>query len=126
MSYSIEKIGNEPIIVNILHADFDFQTEAQASTREAIQLLEAQTEPVYYITDITAPTFTFEDTVAGSALAALGESPVFHHRNVKQVLLVVADDMQAMSGKGMQSKTYGNVNIETFTNIEDALASART
>jgi hypothetical protein len=126
MSYSIEQLTDDPIVIVTLHEDFDFKLEGEQSTLEAIALLDSLDESVYYISDISAAQFDFEDTIMGSNMAARGENPLFHHRNVKQVLLVVGDVMQEMSAEGMQSDVYGNVNIRAFHNIDDALAHARS
>lgn len=70
--------------------------------------------------------FGFSESVQASSMAARGDNPLFHHPKVKQVLLVVGDIMQELSAKGMQSDTFGNVNIRTFKSVEEALAYARS
>ena len=126
MSYIVEMLPDEPILISTLHADFDFSTEAQSSTEDALALLEKVSEPVYYIADSSKVRFSFDDTIEGSNMAARGDNPLFHHPNVKQVLLVVGDVMQEMSAKGLQSDIFGNVNVKTFASMDEALAHARS
>jgi hypothetical protein len=126
MSYTIEKYPEEPIIVNTLHANFNFEADAENSTREAMKLLDTVPEPVYYIADTSQVNFDMDDTVKGSSFAARGDNPIFHHPNIKQVLLVIGDNaVQAMTAEGMRTEIYGNVNIKTFATQAEALAYAR-
>lgn len=126
MSYTVEKYEGEPIIVAMLHADFNLEKEAQASSQESIALLDAAPEPVYYISDSSQVKFSTDETIKGTSFAARGENPVFHHPNIKQVLMVIGDNaMQAMTAAGMQTETFGNVNIKTFATLDEALTYAR-
>lgn len=125
MSYSIEVFEGEPIILVTLNADFDLETEGEASIGEAMTLLATAPEPVYYINDLRAATFDFMATVQGSNMAARGENPIFHHPNVKQVILITNTDIQNAAAKGMGSSTFGGANIVTFNDIAAALDYAR-
>lgn len=126
MTYTVESYPNDPIVISILHEGFNFDTDAAASTEAVLQLLNTVTEPVYFIADTSQVQFSMYDTLKGSTMAAQGDNPLFHHPNIKQVLLVVGDSvLQAMTAEGMQADIYGNVNIKSFAKLEDALTFAR-
>jgi hypothetical protein len=126
MSYTVEAYANENIVISTLYSDFHLETEGPRSSEEVRAILDAAKAPMYFVTDSSRVKFSLDDTIKGSSLAARGDNPIFHHPNVKQVLMVVGDDaMQAMTADGMQTEVYGNVNVKTFATLEDALAFAR-
>lgn len=125
MSYSIEKLPDEPILIVTLHKEFAFSRDSVAANMEAKAVLDQSKEPLYYVADTSAVRFNMDETVEGSNFASRGETAIFQHPNIKQVLLVVGDIMQEMTAAGMRSEAFGSVNILTFASREDALAHAR-
>lgn len=125
MSYTIERFANEPILLVSLNRDFDFATEAEKSAREAIAILENSHEQLYYISDVSKVHFDMDETIKGSSMAARGENPLFHHPKVKKVILITGDTLQEMTAQGLTSSTFGNTNIITFKNLNEALNYVR-
>jgi hypothetical protein len=126
MSYLNEKLAGEPIIISTLHKDFDFATEAEPSAIENLALLNAATQPLYFIADLRAVHFDLGELIAGADLAAGGENPMLHHPNVKEALFVITDKIMEIAAENLGSQAFGRVKVKLFDNLEDALAYARS
>jgi hypothetical protein len=125
MAYTVKHIQEDNVILTQLHADFDYATEGERSIIEATDALDNVTTPVYYISDISAVQFSMQDTIEGSNAAARGDNTLFHHPNIKQVLLVIGDALQQLATQGLTSNAFGNTNIKAFATLDEALDYAR-
>lgn len=126
MSYSIEKLEGEPIIINRWEVDFDDKVELPLVVKEIRELLDKATEPTHLISDRTVYKPTVETGSAGAQAAGRGPNPLFHHPNIGKIAFVTTDKITELIAKGMKSNTYGAVHIEICETMEDALAYVRT
>jgi hypothetical protein len=122
----MEMLPSEPILFQTWFEDFDFSTDLAALTQQATQILEAQPEPVFFITNMLAVKISLDNMIAGANYAVQGDTALFLNPKLRQIIFVVANPMVRMGAKGMDSHLFGNVRIELFDTTEEALAYARS
>ncbi len=126
MSFHVEQLDEEPIILITLSSDFDPYTEGDSLTDQILSLLDQQPEPVYYITDFSNIRLSLEQLLYVASFVARGEKPVLHHPKIRCAILVTSDAMLSMSAQGLDSAVFGNVHMEVFSSLDDALDRARS
>ena len=122
MCYHIEKLPGKPIIVAALKADFNIADDWEEFISEIMALLDDQPEPVFYISDLRQASFNFNDLLAGTNLATRGSSAVLKHPNVRENLVITTSSMLKLAAKGLNSVTFGNIDVKVFDSVEEALA----
>jgi hypothetical protein len=125
MSYSIEKLPNEPIIVQILNEDYTFGGEASPSMKELTQLLDAQPEPIWLIMDMSAVTLSLDDAIQAASMAT-EQHKLLKHRNTRESILVTDKRLIKLMAQGMNNPIFGNIVLKTFDLRSAALAYARS
>ena len=125
MSYSIEKLPGEPVILTIMGEDFSME-EHEEFLGELIALFDSQPEPVYLIADVENYTFSLQDLLIAVNKAARGGAAILHHPNLAGTLTVSTSKLMRLSAKGVKSDTFGNVHAEIFNTVEEALTYVRT
>lgn len=65
---------------------------------------------------------TLDEIVFGANRIARGENSLWHHPNIKQVILVTDNNTLRLSAKGMASQTFGNLIVPVFVSLDEALA----
>lgn len=124
MSIKIEKLPNEPIIVEHVDTEFSFKTEANESIQIALSALDQQSEPVFYIIDATDAKMSLDDIIASASLVTK-QFALFKHKNIRETLLVTQSHFTALAAKGLNSPIFGHVNLRVFKTLEEALSHAR-
>ncbi len=124
MSYTVEKLPNEPIILDILNADYNRATDANSHLEELLNLLEAQRTPVYLIFDISEVAFSLDDIMQGIKLATK-QYQVFKHSNIRENIFVTDSRFMKLASDGMRNPIFGSLSIRTIETRDAALAYAR-
>ena len=125
MSYTTEKLHDEPIIVATLYADYNHAQEGEAAINEAVAMLGAQSEPVYYVLDVTKYAPTFEELVSSVNWGGKGNLPTFRHPNVRESIVVSSNGMVKLAAQGLKTATWGNTTIPVFDTLNEALTYVR-
>ena len=125
MSYSVEKLPGEPIVVSTMLDDFSVADHLPGMIDELSALFDSQPEPVYYISDVGHLSLNLEDILFGSTATARGQNPVLHHPNIKRTILVTSSKMIKLAVKGMNSEVFGNIRIDLFETVDEAFAYVR-
>ena len=123
MSYSIEKIADAPIVI-FVHAG-----QAAADMDEAINAvvatLDAQTAPVFLISDLRGLAVGVDDLTKGANMATRGAGSMMHHRNVRETLLVSDQNLMRLAAQGLSNAAFGNVKVRVFETTEQAVTYCR-
>jgi hypothetical protein len=125
MSYTIEKLPNEPIIVQVLNEDYTFGNEAAPSMAELTKLLDAQPEPVWLIMDMSAISLSLDDAIQAASMSTQ-QFKLLKHRNAQESILVSDSRLIKLMAQGMNAPIFGNITLKTFETRGAALAYART
>ncbi len=124
MSIKIEKLPDEPIVVEYVDADFSIKTQGNESVHMAVSALDQLSEPVFYIFDTTEARMSLDDIIASASLATR-QFALFKHPNIRETLLVTQSHVTALAARGMNSPIFGNVHMRVFKTLEEALSYAR-
>jgi hypothetical protein len=123
---SFEQLPGEPIVVVSLGKDYDFITGAEEGTQAALDVLDRQTQPVFWIVDFhIAPdqehSLNFEQLlVSSNSVTELWSDP-----RIRQVLVVTSDEIVRLAAQGMGTEAFGNLSIALFGSLNEAFAYAR-
>jgi hypothetical protein len=128
MSYSIEKLPVEPIILYTAHPDHNVAAELQYVIADLRELLDVQEEPVYFVNDLrNGPSPSVEDLLKASTLLARGDNPIYQHPNIRKLLVVSTDRIVRMAyQQGGSSATFGSIGVEVFETMEEAMEFVRS
>jgi len=124
MSYTLEKLPNEPIILDILNADYNRAADAQPHLNDLFALLEVQPTPVFLIFDISEVTFSFDDILQGIKLATK-QYQVFKHPKIQENIFVTSARFMKLASEGMHNPIFGGLSLRTIDTRAAALAYAR-
>ena len=119
MSYKTQKLAGYDAILTELHADFDLEHEIEQADSDTLAILEASDRKLTIIIDFQTK-LSFNDIVLGANTVARGQTPVWHHPNVKKVYLVSSDPAIVAAAKGMSSAAFGNLNIQVVHSVDEA------
>jgi hypothetical protein len=127
MSYTVEKLANEPITIYTA-LDFDIN-ELPKSDKALLDLLSKQTELVYHIMDMGSLKLNLDELIQVAGHVAFGKDATFRHplftKTVRELLLITADPTLALSGEALSSDIYGNIPVRVFNSREAALRYIR-
>jgi hypothetical protein len=127
MSYTIEKLRGEPILVNILHEDFRFGSKSQTNAHdEVIRILDDAPEPLFMIIDMSQVSMDFVSLMSNANTATRGVSPILHHPKIRRTIIVSNDLIIKLSVQGMDSPIFGNVSMMLFSTLDEAIDYARS
>ncbi len=128
MSFKIEMLPDEPIVVITLGEDFNVEADTPAISRQYIELVEAASQPVYLIIDFrpARKALSVASIIAGANLSAKGEVPFFNHPLNKEVIWVATSEVMKMAAKGLNTDIFGKLKVSVFETLEEALSYARS
>lgn len=116
-----KKLENEPIVIVTLPTDYNLAAELPKLMPQYINLLNAATEPVYWIVDARNSALTVEEIILGSSLVARGEHPLYHHPNIREVIYVTSSQIMKLAAEGMKGDSFGNVHIKIFDDLDQVM-----
>ena len=126
MSYSLELLPDEPILIITLHESYNHERDFEAYLNEAVVLLDSLDRPVYSITDIThIKVNIFQDFITGFNQVFRGQGATINHPNIDKVIIVSTDKLMKLGAKGLNSATFGFLSVPVFDTPEEALTYAR-
>jgi hypothetical protein len=126
MSYTVELRPDIASIVVAINRDFSMQDDLQPLCQEVIRTLDQSNRPLYYISDARQLSLTLDELIQGTNALVRGQYPFATHRNFKAMLLITSDSLISMAATGMRSDSFGNVHVEIFSSIDDAVAFVRS
>jgi hypothetical protein len=128
MSYSFETLDDNHIIIMTMHDDFDMAQEIQAAIKEGHALVEALPAPLVYITDVRALHFSNLNELLEAANAVRFINPderVSRHPKVLKSLAVISSRVIQAAAKGLNSVSFGHMEITMYPTLEETLVKAR-
>ncbi len=125
-TYKIEKLPGEPILVHTTFEGWSMADDLPASIDQAMEHLDAADEPLYYISDLSSGLrLSLQDVILGANWTARGGNAVFHHPNLREMLVVTDTRLIELAARGLDSEAFGNVPVSVFGTLEEALEYAR-
>jgi hypothetical protein len=125
MSYTFEKLPDEPILLSVLGEAYDVGRDASVASQQLFDLLETMDVPVFLVVDARDLKANFGDVVAGLGAATRGEGVGLKHPNVQEVVLVTTSGLVSMGAKALGQLQYGGLRSSVFETLDEALAYVR-
>jgi hypothetical protein len=116
-----KKLENEPVVIVTLPSEYNLAAELPKLMPKYISLLDAATEPVYWIVDARDSALKVEEIILGASLVARGEHPLYHHPNIRQVIYVTSNQIMKLAAEGMKGDSFGHVNIKLFDDLDQVM-----
>lgn len=124
MPFEVERLENEPIISTKLIAPFDVENDVPAFYSAVDAAIKPQEEKVFVIYDIRQFNFSFTDMMTGMALSRTGIPGSASDPRLK-IMVVGNQSLLQVGTESMKNDIYGNINVELFTDLDEALAGIR-
>jgi len=124
MSYTLELRKDISSVVATMAKNFDMATEYESFSRERYELFERSTQPLYYIISIEQK-LTLDDIIKSANALSHGQYGISKHPNFKKMMVITSDLAIVMAAKGLSSDAFGNMPVEVFAHLEDAVAAIR-
>jgi hypothetical protein len=124
MSVKVELLPGEPILLQTPSEDYDYKIDGIPAMDQTLEILDQQTKPVFYIIDMLKMTLSLDDMITAVSQATR-QRALFQHPNIIENLFVTQSRMIDLAAKGMNSPIFGNVKIQVFPTVDEALAYAR-
>jgi len=124
MSNTIEKLPNEPILVQTVDPEFSIKTQAGDMIERTLKFLDQQIEPVIYIIDMSQTSMDFEDIVMGASVATR-QFALFKHPKVRETIAISSSSLASAAARGLNSPIFGYVKLKVVKTLDEALAYAR-
>lgn len=122
MSYKIEKLPNQPVILTTIFSDGQWISDLARSDIEAKRLLEKSREPLFVIVDMSSLVFSLEEVIMGASRGARNQRVIGHRANLREMLIVSNSSLVKFASKGLDTPVFGYLNAGIFASVDDALA----
>ncbi len=125
MSYTLNYSRGEPYFIVTVNSDYSVD-DLDSLISDVRNLLDKSPIPLFYISDISKHTPSFDDIVQTVNMLARGEDAILMHPNIKEHLLVPGPNyIGASSTLGLDSPTFGNIKSIIFTGLDEAIKYAK-
>jgi hypothetical protein len=125
MPASFKKLENEPVVIITLPSEYNLAAELPKSMPKYLSLLDAASEPLYWIVDASHAALKADEIILGTSLVARGEHPLYRHPNIRQVIYVTTSNIMKLAAEGLKGNAFGHVNIKLFDDLNQALEYTR-
>jgi hypothetical protein len=125
-TYKIERLPGEPILIHTLLEGWSVADDMPVNIDQLIEHLDAADEPLYYIGDLSSGLrLSLQDVILAANRTARGSNALFHHPNLRELLMVTDLKLFELAARGLDSQAFGNVPVSVFQTLEEALEYAR-
>lgn len=125
-SYQVVKLSREPIIVSRFGADYDLVADFPESSKQVSRVFQEQTEPFYYILDISEMKMDFSQVVMRLADLTDPKSGPYRHPLLKEIILVTQADLGVLLVDAMHQEQYGALQGKLCSSEEEAIEYVRS
>ena len=122
---TFNKLPDEPIVIFTLSGSAADLSDSERDILQLNSFFDRLSTPVFLILDMSNAQVGLDDLLHGASDVYRGDNPVFKHPNIHEILHISDDPMLEMAAKGLDSETFGNVKIQLFNSLAEALAYAR-
>jgi hypothetical protein len=124
MSYLIDRIEDEPIVIITYGRDFESLTEMIPILMDGIIMVASIPGGAFVINDLTHVDLILEEVILGANLAHNDISP-FANPQVLGNILVTTSDLIKLAATGLNSETFGFLHLPVFNTVVEAVEYAR-
>jgi hypothetical protein len=120
--FTVEKLPNMPVVLFTAKPGYDIMHDLGESIMAAVEVIDSQSKPIYYIQDIRNLQPDLDGVVDAANRLSRGDSPLYHHPKILKVIGVTSDAAVRMAFKGMNSTVFGNTEVLAFDTVDEAIA----
>lgn len=126
MTFTTEKLDDEPIIVTILSQEFRVEHDMPKSDAAGRTILDASDEPMFNVVDLRTAQLNFQEIIQGTHEGTRGIDPIWHHPKIHQTIFVTESQLVKLAVKSMQGPAYANARVAVCETLDEALTLARS
>lgn len=128
MSYSLDALDDGQIIYFTMHEDFDMSVDMPDYLQKCYALVENGPEQIIIITDAREmKTKSIDDIIQGANSVRSPEAQrLSRHPKVIKSLSVITNKVVQVAMKGLNSASFGFVEVTVFETPEEAVGYSRT
>ena len=125
MPFTLEKRNDVNVVIATFDAEFQGEDQIKAYAKDSRELYDGLDSPVYLIIDCTDLNFSFNDVMTMIKDGVLGEHTIVNHPMNKGISLITDKRFYQMAAKGLNTASFGNLQIEIFKTVDEAIAWVR-
>ncbi len=125
-NYSLDLLPGEPLVVCQGFSEYSWKADFVPMADEVAALLNELDQPVFLIIDMTAMAADLADVIFSTNYAARSTNQFLHHPNMREFLAITTNKLISMAVQGMNTPTFGNVPVQIFSTLDDAMRYARS
>lgn len=126
MPYSFELLPDEPILINTVSESFSLEHNIDARFNDLAYYLNAATQPLCLIDDVRDLRIdAFHDLLFALNKAIEAQGVISKNPNLIAVIAVTTSTLIKRTAQSLGSNTFGNIDIQVFETLEEALDYAR-
>ena len=118
MSYTIEKMADQPAVLVHLNADFDSQADLWPAVEQSTELIIEQNAPTFSVWDTRQIITTVDGIVQGANVGRSFDIPA----NQRGIIVISTEPAIKMAMEGMNTRAFGHMEISVFEDLDEALA----
>lgn len=124
MPYTLELRKDLATIFGTIRLPLNIMDELPTASQEVMHILDQSNRPLYYISDVSqlADSLTLDDLIKAANVLVRGPYAFASHPNFRALILITNDSLTSLAATGLRSDSFGNVQVEIFATMEDALA----
>ncbi len=124
MSYSIETLPGEPIVIIHANSEYSFAEDGENLLREIDTLLDNQKTLVYLIFDVVGISVSLDEVIFGANNISRRRN-LLKHPNIIKNVVVTNSSLLSFAIRGMNNPVFGSVDIRVFEQVDQAVAHVR-
>lgn len=125
MTYTVELLPVERTLLTTFDEDFRLAQHGTALLEEMKAEFDKASAPLVMLDDLTHLHMGFSDLVSALAISTRGASAITRHPNVSKVVFVSTNNLFAICGEALKQVQYGQVKVEIYRTLDEALAAIR-
>lgn len=122
---SVDRLSGEPIVILTVSGSATDLRDAQQAMMELQTVFDEASEGLFFILDVSDVQISLDELLRGASNAYRGDNPIFKHPNIRETLQVSNDPALALAAEGFDTEIFGNVKIQLFATLDEAVAHAR-
>jgi hypothetical protein len=122
MYYDVKRLPDAPVVIGTWYDGFKFVEQGLQYARETNALLSEQKTPVFYVLDLSMlHTVSIEGVLKSAESGANSATSNLRHPMNRGNIIVSKAALVKLAAKGMNTATFGNIDIKLFETLHEAL-----
>jgi len=120
--YIVEPHVDEGYVLATLTSSWNAVEDTTPFGEEIIRVLDTADEPIWFIVDFSASTWSLDDAVFGANSATRTGVPFLRHPNMKMLVAAGATLLINSAIRGLNSPVFGKIPVHIVKTVDEAFA----